>query len=237
MLTCLTIKLIISLRNNLKEFMVIPTILLEKKLWEKGFRNIAGVDEAGKGPLAGPVTAGAVVIHSEKQIVKSVRDSKLMTAKQREQAFAEICLRSTAFGIGVVSATVIDKIGIDKAVQKAMLMALDEIEITFGLQISYVIVDGSRTVPLQFYQSQRIKAGGLYHYSISAGSVLAKVTRDTIMKQLAKQYSYYGFDKHVGYGTKDHLQALAAHGICPIHRKSFAPIKYFSKNNTSLAQK
>jgi ribonuclease HII len=205
--------------------MIIPDITLEQSLWAQGFINVAGIDEAGKGPWAGPVSAGAVVIHEEKQIVKSVRDSKLMSAKQREKAFDEICTKSSAFGMALVSAEEIDAIGIDHAVKKAMYLALSEIEKNFKITIDYVIVDGSKTKPLEKYRAKRIKAGGLYHYSIAAGSILAKVTRDRLMKDLAKKYPEYGFDQHVGYGTKIHQQALAKYGICPLHRKCFAPIK------------
>ncbi len=206
--------------------MVIPTIALEEKLWREGFLHVAGVDEAGKGPLAGPVTAGAVMIHNENQVVESVRDSKLMTRLEREKAFEIICKKSTAFGIGIVSQEEIDDIGIEKAVRKAMLQALISLEEKFKLSISFVLVDGSRTLPLLKYKSQRILKGGLYHYSISAGSVLAKVTRDRIMKDFAKIYPQYLFEKHVGYGTKKHFALLKNYGPCPIHRKSFAPMKY-----------
>lgn len=205
--------------------MIEPTIDLEKSLWEKGYLHVAGVDEAGKGPLAGPVTAGAVMIHSESQIVQGVRDSKLMTAKQREKVYAQICQKSSSFGVGIVEPSEIDLMGIDLAVQKAMLLALSQVEENFGTPLSFVIVDGSKTKILPDYDSLRIKKGGLYHYSISAGSILAKVTRDRIMHSLAKEYPEYGFEKHVGYGTKLHLDAIEKLGPCAIHRKSFEPIK------------
>lgn len=205
--------------------MIKPSISLEKSLWEKGYKNIAGVDEAGKGPWAGPVTAAAVVIHSRKQVVKIVHDSKLMTKIQREKAFTQIVKMSSAFGIGIVDEKSIDAIGIQKAVKKAMLMAIKDLKLKFKIDISYVLVDGSKTMPLRKNNARRIKRGGLYHYSIAAASVLAKVTRDKIMKKQASLYPVYGFEKHVGYGTKTHIKALIAHGISPIHRKSFMPIK------------
>lgn len=205
--------------------MIIPDLHLEESLWSKGFLHVAGVDEAGKGPLAGPVSAGAVMIHSSSQVVEGVRDSKLLSAKQREKVFEEICSRSSSFGIGLVEAEEIDSIGIDMAVQKAMLMALEMLEKQYGTPLSYVIVDGSKTKILPRYQSVRIKKGGLYHYSISAGSILAKVTRDRLMHQKALEYPVYGFEKHVGYGTKAHLDAIEKYGPCPLHRKSFEPIK------------
>jgi ribonuclease HII len=208
--------------------MVIPDLSKEKNLWEKGFINVAGVDEAGRGPLAGPVTAGAVMIHSEKQIIPLVRDSKKMTAKQRELAFEEIKEKSTAFGIGIVAPEEIDAIGINKAVWKAMHQALSNIELNFKVEISYVLVDGVNTLVLEKYQSERIKGGDIYHYSISAASVLAKVTRDRIMHEESLKYPFYGFDKHVGYGTKAHFEALKNHGTCPLHRKTFLKRIMFS---------
>src|SRR6185312_1744800 len=168
--------------------MIIPTISLEQQLWQKGYQYVAGVDEAGKGPLAGPVTAGAVCIHKEDQVVVGVRDSKLMSAKQREEVFGEICQKSSAYGVGIVSAEEIDEIGIDMAVKKAMLQALAKVEEQLDTSLNFVIVDGSKTKVLETYTSQRILKGGLYHYSIAAGSILAKVTRDRLMKNLAKDY-------------------------------------------------
>src|SRR5579883_1188277 len=116
---------------------VIPDISLEQSLWLQGYNNVAGVDEAGKGPWAGPVTAGSVIIHSSKQMVKGVRDSKLMSAKQRENVFSDICEQSSAFGIGIVSADEIDNIGIDFAVKKAMMTALEEIEKKLRNKLDY----------------------------------------------------------------------------------------------------
>lgn len=202
-----------------------PHILLEKSLWEKGFKNVVGVDEAGKGPWAGPVAAAAVIIHSDKQVVKGVRDSKIMTTIQRENAYKKIIRKSSAFGIGICSEKEIDRIGIQKAVKRAMLMALNDLKSKFKIDISYLIVDGSKTIPLRKNNAQRIKKGGLYHYSISAASVLAKVTRDKIMQSLADKYPSYGFHKHVGYGTRMHFKALEKNGVCEIHRKSFLPVK------------
>jgi ribonuclease HII len=205
--------------------MIIPTTTLEQAFWKKGFLHVAGVDEAGKGPLAGPVSAAAVIIHQKQQIVKTVRDSKLMTEKQRAKAFYEICRKSSAFGVGIVSNREIDLLGIEKAVQKAMILSLQQIEKKYKLTISFVLVDGSKTLPLPHYASKRIMKGGLYHYSIAAASILAKVTRDRIMQKAAIQYPQYGFSHHVGYGTKFHFEALSKFGVCPLHRKTYAPIK------------
>lgn len=205
--------------------MIIPTISLEKELWEKGYAFVAGVDEAGKGPWAGPVTAGAVVITDISQIVKSVRDSKLMTSLQREKTYEEILKKSVAYGIGIVEADEIDSIGIDWAVKKAMLLALTGAESQLSGKLSFVIVDGSKTKRLEEYPTMRILKGGLYHYSIAAGSILAKITRDRIMQDFSLVYPEYGFDRHVGYGTKLHQEALKRYGPCEIHRKSYSPIR------------
>lgn len=204
-----------------------PNILLEKSLWEKGFENVVGVDEAGKGPWAGPVAAAAVIIHSHKQVVKEVRDSKIMTRIRREKAYGKIIKKSSGFGIGIVSEGEIDRIGIQKAVKKAMKLAIKNMESKFGIKTSYLIIDGSKTIPLRKNNARRILRGGLYHYSISAASVLAKVTRDRFMKKMSKKYSDYGFDKHVGYGTKLHMKNLLKYGLSPIHRKSFLPMRTF----------
>lgn len=205
--------------------MISPTIVLEEHLWSQGYAHVAGVDEAGKGPLAGPVTAGAVIIHRPSQMIEGVRDSKLLSAKQREELFDSICNNSSAFGVGIVDSHEIDTLGIDNAVKKAMLLALSDIEKKLGEALSFVIVDGSKTKPLEKYTTQRILKGGLYHYSISAGSILAKVTRDRLMKEVDHVYPEYGFAQHVGYGTKKHVAAIQQYGPCPIHRTSFEPIK------------
>ncbi len=205
--------------------MIKPNISLEKLFWEKGFKNIAGVDEAGRGPWAGPVTAACVVIHSKHQVIPSVRDSKKMTAIQREKAYLEICKKSSAFGIGVATEKEIDNLGIQKGVRLAMLRSLENLKENFGIEVNLVLVDGGKTLRLYKYRSRRIPKGGLFHYSISSASILAKVTRDKIMKKLAKKYPHYYFARNVGYGTRAHQEALKKHGVSPIHRKSYAPIK------------
>src|SRR5690348_9055790 len=145
--------------------MISPSLILEEQLWSQGYIHVAGVDEAGKGPLAGPVTAGAVIIHRPSQVAEGVRDSKLLSAKQREKLFDSICNNSSAFGVGIVDSQEIDTVGIDSAVKKAMLLALSEIEKKLGEALSFVIVDGSKTKQLEKYTTQRILKGGLYHYS------------------------------------------------------------------------
>lgn len=201
-----------------------PDTKLEEKLWQKGFRYVLGVDEAGRGPLAGPVVVGAVLIENPKQVVENVRDSKKMTKKQRKKAFVEIQEKSTAFGIGIVDAKEIDRVGIKEAVKEAMILAVSEVEKKIKKKVDYIISDGAVYL-LDDHKMMSISRGDLNHYSIAAASVLAKVTRDMIMEEYSKKYPNYGFEKHMGYGTKVHLDAISKHGICDIHRKSYEPIK------------
>ena len=201
-----------------------PDAKLEEKLWQKGFRYVLGVDEAGRGPLAGPVVVGAVLIENTKQVVENVRDSKKMTKKQRKKAFVEIQEKSTAFGIGIVDAKEIDRVGIKEAVKEAMILAVSEVEKKIKKKVDYIISDGAVYL-LDDHKMMSISRGDLNHYSIAAASVLAKVTRDMIMEEYSKKYPNYGFERHMGYGTKMHLDAISKHGICDIHRKSYEPIK------------
>lgn len=200
--------------------MIFPTLELEEKLWSEGYKNVVGVDEAGRGPLAGPVVAGAVLIHLKEQVVEGVRDSKKMSEKQRESVFELIKEKSSGWGVGIVESTEIDEIGIQEAVRQAMIRAISSIT-----DIDYIIADGKNVSLIQGYPMLRITKGDLLHYSISAGSVLAKVTRDKIMKDLSIKYPNYGFDTHMGYGTKNHISAILEFGPCDIHRKCFEPIK------------
>lgn len=209
--------------------MIYPDIKLEQELWKEGYKYVVGLDEAGRGPLAGPVVAGAVVILGEDQVVSDVRDSKKMSQKKRELAFVEIQKVSSACGVGIVSASEIDTLGIQRAVQKAMMMAMEIVESKLGSKIDFVIADGENILSIPRYKMKKMNKGDLLHYSISAGSVLAKVTRDHIMYDYAKRFPEYGFDSHVGYGTKKHIEALEKFGACDIHRRSFNPVSKFLK--------
>ena len=204
--------------------MVYPDTKLEEKLWEDGYKIVIGLDEAGRGPLAGPVVASGVVISDIKQVIPIVRDSKKMTEKQRNEAFDQICKISTAYGVGIVGSRDIDKLGIQKAVLEAMSIALDIVERKLNNKVVYIIADGKNILDIPKYKMKKITKGDLLHYSISAASVLAKVTRDRIMYEYHSKYPVYGFDSHVGYGTKKHLEAISKYGICDIHRRSFRPI-------------
>lgn len=205
--------------------MVYPDTKLEEKLWEEGYKIVIGIDEAGRGPLAGPVVAAGVVISDIKQVIPTVTDSKKMTEKRRNEAFDQICEISTAYGVGIVSNRDIDRLGIQKAVLEAMSISLEIVERKLGNKVDYIIADGKNILDIPKYKMKKITKGDLLHYSISAASVLAKVTRDRIMHEYHTKYPMYGFDTHVGYGTKKHMGAIEEYGICDIHRRSFKPIK------------
>ena len=169
------------------------------------------------------MVAGCVVISSPSQVVDIVRDSKKMTKKQRDLAFDLIKEKSEAYGVGIVDAKRIDEIGIRYAVLEAMTKAISEVEKMLGKRVEYIIANGGIYL-LEDYSMESINKGDVNHYSIAAGSVLAKVTRDRLMEEYAKEYPEYGFEKHVGYGTKYHMEMISKYGPCEIHRRSFAPI-------------
>lgn len=180
---------------------------------------IAGVDEAGRGPLAGPVVAAAVILDEEHPIA-GLTDSKKLTAKKRESLFIEICEKAQAFAICEASVEEIDLINILQASLLAMKRAVEMLH----LQPHKILVDGT-FCPQVTMQKEAIIQGDLLVPAISAASILAKVHRDRLMQQFDLQYPGYGFASHAGYGTKMHMEALKLQGICPIHRKSYAPIK------------
>ena len=202
--------------------MVNPTLDLEKKLWEEGYLKVCGLDEVGRGPLAGPVVVGAVVIENEDQFLEGVRDSKTMTEKKRLFFYEKIKEVSSSWGIGIVESFEIDELGISQAIQEAMQRAVKD------LDIDYLITDGN-VKKIGDCPMKIVNDGDMLHYCVSAASVLAKVTRDNIMKKYALDYPNYGFEKHVGYGTKIHMQALEKFGPCKIHRKCFKPVAKFFK--------
>lgn len=188
---------------------------------------IAGVDEAGRGPLAGPVVAAAVMI-PEGISVDGVRDSKKMTAKAREKAFDEILDAAIYVSIGVVSHGFIDQFNILKAALEAMKRAVLALEPA----PDYLLVDGIQRVPVSMPQMP-LKKGDQISHSISAASVMAKVYRDRIMRAYHGQFPEYGFFNNKGYGTAQHLRAIKEHGPCPIHRRTFRGVKEYRGLNIS----
>ena len=199
----------------------------ERQQLQRGFSRVAGVDEAGRGPLAGPVVAAAVVFPASviseglPPFLVSLNDSKQLTVEARERFFAHlVSLPQIQFAIAQAAPDVIDRINILQATHQAMNEALA------GLVPSpeHVLVDGLRVTTFKFAQTPIVK-GDTLSYSIAAASVLAKVTRDRLMVEYDKLYPAYGFARHKGYGTPDHLAALEKYGPCSIHRRSFAPLK------------
>ena len=191
----------------------------EKDARAEGFGLVAGVDEAGRGPLAGPVVAAAVIL-PEGFDLTGIKDSKKLTALQRERSFERIKNDALAVGVGIVDHETIDKINILQATYEAMRAALSDM----GVAFDYVLVDGNRAIPGVRVAQTTIIGGDALSPSIAAASIIAKVTRDCIMVELAKRFPEYGFQKHKGYYCKEHLQAIEDHGVCGIHRRSFEPI-------------
>ncbi len=192
---------------------------LERLLWRVGIRQVAGVDEVGMGPLAGPVVAAAVVLPVETHIA-GVADSKALLPAVRERLAAEIVRRAIGVGIAVVEPDEIDRVNIYQAGLRALRRAVAQL---LPLVPGFVLVDGREIPELDIPQSAYPK-GDTFVTSIAAASIVAKCHRDALMRQLDALYPAYGFGRHMGYATRDHLAALRAHGPSPVHRRSFAPV-------------
>ncbi|MEJ2748729.1 MAG: ribonuclease HII [Anaerolineae bacterium] len=206
--------------------MTTPTLDLENSIAAKhGFAHIAGLDEAGRGALAGPVVAAAVILPLDDaaaiQSLHGVNDSKRLTARQREALFDPIMQHAVAYGIAAVAADIVDEIGILPATRQAMRTAVSQL--TPAAQ--YLLIDGRIRLKTLPTPQQSIIRGDSASLSIAAASILAKVTRDRLLIEWDVQFPQYGFARHKGYGTPQHLAALEQHGPCPLHRHSFAPIK------------
>ena len=190
-------------------------LLHEKRLWSKGYKLIAGVDEAGRGPLAGSVYAAAVILDPDVYI-EGVNDSKKLSAKKREELFDVICQKAVAWHIACIDAQEIDNTDILTATLKAMNTAVDNLKI----QPDYVLIDGNQMRGMN-REYETVVKGDATSASIAAASILAKVARDRYMCEQAKLYPQYFFEKHKGYGTKLHCDMLKQYGPCDIHRKTF----------------
>lgn len=190
----------------------------EKRLSNSGFSLIAGVDEAGRGPLAGPVVAGAVIL-KDTGFTCEINDSKQLSKKKRELAYKEI-LKRAIVGIGVIDEKTIDRVNIYQATLKAMQMAVKNLNIP----PDYVIVDGRMELVTKCPVKCIVK-GDCKSMSIAAASIIAKVTRDGIMQKYDEQYPQYGFARHKGYGTRLHIETLKKFGPSPIHRYSYRPVR------------
>ena len=188
---------------------------IENSLYAEGYKMICGVDEAGRGPLAGPVCAAAVILPKGLEL-PGLNDSKKLTDKKRRELFPIIKEQAIAYGIGLASHEEIDEINILQATYLAMERALQQLE---G-KADFALIDGNRAKDFGFPVRTVVKGDSL-SASIAAASILAKVTRDDIMLEMAEKYPEYGFEVHKGYGTKAHYEALRVHGHSPIHRMTF----------------
>ena len=187
----------------------------EAQAWRTGLSRIAGIDEAGRGPLAGPVVAAAVVIAPDRRI-KGLRDSKVLPAEKREALFAVIQERAVAVGVGVVDHLTIDRINILEATRVAMMQALTGLAVVPELVITDFV--NLRECPCP---QRNLVDGDARCATVAAASIIAKVTRDRLMREWDVTYPEYGFAKHKGYATAEHLAAIERHGLCPLHRRSF----------------
>ena len=190
---------------------------IERELLSKGYRYIVGVDEVGRGPLAGPVVCAAVVMPlDEELLIEGVDDSKKLSEKKREMLSKLIKERAIAYTIVEVSEKIIDEINILEATRLGMKQAVEGLSVTPDV----VLTDGNMTIDIPFKQHSVI-GGDALSYSIGAASIIAKVHRDHMMDEYAKEYPAYAFEKNKGYGTAVHIQAIKEQGLCPIHRRTF----------------
>lgn len=194
--------------NKLKEF--------ERNLYSTGIKNIVGIDEAGRGPLAGPVVVGAVIMKPE-SFIEGVNDSKKISEKKREKLYERITEEAIAWSVGIVDQKEIDEINILNATKKALKMAIMNLQV----KPERIVVDALEHIDTCGIPYTSIIKGDAKVYSISAASIIAKVTRDRMMREYDEIYPEYGFAGHKGYGTAKHIQALKEFGPCALHRRSF----------------
>ena len=197
-----------------------PHFRYERQLTKKDCWPVAGIDEAGRGPLAGPVAAAAVILDPQR-LPKGINDSKVLSAEEREELYGEIIACAIAVSVAFATAREIDLINIRQASHAAMRRSLAALAVA----PRYVLVDGNDLPKSLRCTGETIVAGDARSLSIAAASIIAKVTRDRLMARLCQLYPVYGFSRHVGYATPEHLTAIGKHGPCPYHRLSFSPFK------------
>jgi ribonuclease HII len=195
------------------------SLKLERELWGDGLERVAGVDEAGRGPLAGPVVAAAVIFRPEERVV-GVTDSKQLTETEREELVVEIRRRALCIGVGAASPREVDRLNILRATHLAMRRAVDHLVVP----PEHVLVDGL-PVPELGPAHTAVVGGDAKSFTIACASIVAKTTRDGLMRRLAARYPEYGWDTNVGYGTPDHVTALSECGPTPHHRRTFVPVQ------------
>ena len=193
-----------------------PDLEYEKAARKGGFNLICGVDEAGRGPLAGPVCAAAVILPDD-CVIEGLNDSKKLSEKKREDLFPIIKEKAIAYGIAFGTVEEIEEVNILEATYIAMNRAIDALQI----KADYALIDGNRVPKGIKIPCETVVKGDSKSLSVAAASILAKVTRDRLMLEFDKEYPEYKFAAHKGYGTKAHYEAIAEHGVCPIHRRSF----------------
>ena len=193
---------------NLKQY--------EYELRSKGYKYICGIDEAGRGPLAGPVVVASVIM-PESSMIEGVNDSKKVSEKKREKLYDLILEEAISYGVGIVGQDEIDEINILNATKKGLTMSLKELT----AQPDFIIVDALKNIDTLGVKYDSIIKGDAKCYSIAAASIIAKVTRDRIMREWDKIYPQYGFSQHKGYGTAAHINAIKEYGTCDLHRKTF----------------
>ena len=188
----------------------------ENELREKGFKFICGIDEAGRGPLAGPVVVASVIMPAD-PMIEGVNDLKKISAKQREELYEKIIKEAISYGVAIIGQDEIDEVNILNATKKGLTISLQELTQKPDL----ILVDALNHIDTLGIPYDSIIKGDAKCYSIAAASIIAKVTRDRIMREWDKIYPEYGFEKHKGYGTASHIKAIREFGLCPIHRKTF----------------
>ena len=194
--------------NNLKQ--------TDKMYYEKGFKYICGIDEAGRGPLAGPVVIASVIMPQD-SMIEGVNDSKKVSEKKREKLYDLILEEAISYGIGIIDQNRIDEINILNATKEGLTNSLKELKVKPDI----ILVDALEKIDTLGIPYDSIIKGDAKSYSIAAASIVAKVTRDRIMKQWDEIYPEYGFERHKGYGTAAHIKVIEEKGLCPIHRKTF----------------
>lgn len=217
-----------------------PTLQREIELRAQGFSNIIGVDEAGRGPLAGPVVAAAIALppNFDAALFPTLTDSKQVKESERESLFARLTTLYV-YGVGIVDAKTVDEINIRQASWRAMQLAVENLQSksaasTRGASSDFVLIDGLPYGAGPFPYEAIIK-GDAKSLSIAAASVIAKVTRDALMREYSQQFPGYGFERHKGYGSPQHLQTLHEFGVCSLHRKTFAPVRRILEAETDDA--
>lgn len=199
---------------------------IEEELYKNGTTSIAGIDEAGRGPLAGPVVVACVVM-PRNSMIEGVNDSKKVSEKKREKLYEEITNEALGYGVGIISQEEIDKVNILNATKEGLTLAIKNLEKDLQeknrdfQKPEIILVDALTKIDTDHIPYRSIIKGDSKSYSIAAASIIAKVTRDRIMREWDEVYPMYGFEKHKGYGTAAHIAAIKEYGLCPLHRRSF----------------